>query len=148
MTEFISVFQLSKTIIFNVAFYTLGENKTPHFTTSADQFAKNKLDFIRGGQAQDELTRGFLTARRFWKKWDKYHLRNLTPAEYGELQADLQTLKDQYNFIYEELDEKSKPYNPHFSFYRLANWTKQDPRKRPPAKIAPETTMEGGSDDA
>ena len=130
MKEFQAVFQLSKTIIFEVNFYTLSTNQTPHFSTSAAQFARNKKDFTRCGQSQMELTKGFLTARRFFLKWDKHHLHNLTPAQYEELQADLQTLKERYNFIYEELDESRRPYSPHFSFYRLAEWTKQDPRKK------------------
>lgn len=111
MKEFQAVFQLSKTIIFEVNFYTLSTNQTPHFSTSAAQFARNKKDFTRCGQAQMELTKGFLTARRFFLKWDKHHLHNLTPAQ-------------------EELDESRRPYSPHFSFYRLAEWTKQDPRKK------------------
>jgi hypothetical protein len=129
MKEFQAVFQLSKLIIFEVYYYTLSTNKNAHFTTSAAEFCKNKKDFCRCGQAQDDLTRGFATARRFWKKWDALHLKTLTPEQYNELQADLQALKDKYNYIYNELDETKKPYSPNFSFYRLAEWTKQPPKK-------------------
>ncbi len=131
MKEFISVFQLSKTIIFEVCFYTLGTNQTPHFTTSAAKFCKNKRDYSRCGQAQEELTKGFFTARRFWKKWDKCHLKNLTKSQYDEMQNDIQLLKQKYNYIYEELLETCRPYNPHFSFDYLAEWSKQNPKKRP-----------------
>lgn len=130
MREFQAVFQLSKTIIFEVKYYTLDTNKKPYFATSAAQFARNKQDFTMCGQAQNELTKSFFPARSFFQKWDKYHLKDLTPAQYEELQTDLQTLKNRYNYIYEELDESKKPYSPRFSFYRLAEWTKQDPRKR------------------
>lgn len=128
MKEFIAVFQLSKTIIFEVKYYTLSTNKSPYFTTSAAEFCRNKKDFRQCGQAQKELTKYFLTARRFWKKWDKHHLQDLTPDLYNDLQADLQKLKDTYNYIYKELDETKKPYSPNFGFYHLAEWTKQKPK--------------------
>ena len=66
--EFIASFQLSKKIVFNVNYYTLGNNSSPYFSTSADEFNQPKTDYCRGGQAQEDLTKNFLTARRFWKK--------------------------------------------------------------------------------
>lgn len=130
MKEFIAVFQLSKTIIFEVQYYTLSNNTHPYFTTSAAQFCKNKRDFSRGGQAQEELTKGFTTARNFWKKWDHLHLHDLTPAQHNELLSDMEKLKNQYNHLYKELDEKQKPYPPRFSFWMLAEWSKQKPKNR------------------
>lgn len=129
MQEFIAVFQLSKTIIFEVQYYTLGTNGKPHFATAASRFAKNKKGYTECGQAQDYLTRGFISAWNFYKKWDKHHLHDLTPAQYEELQADLQKLKARYNFMYKELDAAKRPYDTHFSFYHLAEWTKQAPKK-------------------
>lgn len=129
MKEFISVFQLSKTIIFEVNYYTLSTNTHAYFTTSVAQFCKNKRDFNCAGQAQKELTTNFFYARRFWRKWDKFHLKDLTPEQYDELQNDLNELKQHYNYMYTELDESNKPYSPHFSFYRLAEWSKQPPKK-------------------
>ena len=66
--EFIASFQLSKKIIFEVNFYTLGNNSHPYFSTSAYEFNQPKTDYRRGGQAQEDLTKGFYVARRFWKK--------------------------------------------------------------------------------
>ena len=67
---------------------------------------------------------------RFFKKWDIHHLHDLTPAQYAELREDLEELKSRYNSIYEELDESKRPYNPSISFYRLAEWSKQEPKKK------------------
>lgn len=115
--EFIASFQLSKKIVFNVDFYTLGNNSCPHFSTSANEFNQPKTDYCRAGQAQEDLTKGFLAARRFWRKWDKKHLQDLTENEYEELMEDIEVLKEKYNYIYKELDESSKPYysNIHFT---------------------------------
>ena len=117
--EFIASFQLSKKIIFEVNFYTLGNNSHPHFSTSAFEFNQPKTDYCRGGQAQEDLTKNFLAARRFWKKWDKKHLQDLTEEEYKELIQDIEVLKEKYNYIYEELDESLKPYNPNIRFYNM-----------------------------
>ena len=127
--EFLAVFQMSKTIIFEVDYYTLCNNETPHFTTRAAQFCRNKRDYNQGGQAQKSLLRNYPTAMRFFKKWDAHHLHDLTPAQYIELREDLDELKSRYNFIYEELDESMRPYNPSISFHLLAEWSKQEPKK-------------------
>lgn len=129
MKEFISVFQMSKTIIFEVKYYTLGNNEHPHFTTSASEFCRNKKDYKRCGQDQPDLLKNFRTARKFFEKWDALHLHDLTQAQYSEMLKDLESPKDRYNFIFEELDESRSPYSPHFAFYRLAEWTKQAPKK-------------------
>lgn len=117
--EFISSFQLSRKIIFNVCFYTLGNNSHPCFSTSAYEFNQPKTDYCRAGQAQEDLMRGFLTARKFWRKWDKKHLQDLTENEYEELMQDIETLKEKYNYIYKELNESLRPYNPNICFYDL-----------------------------
>lgn len=130
MKEFISVFQMSKTIIFEVEYYTLSTNKTPYFATSAAQFCRNKRDYTQCGQAQKSLLRSYPTAMRFFEKWDTFYLKDLTPAQYEEMQTDLEELKSRYNFIYEELDETKRPYSPHFGFNRLAEWSKQTPKSR------------------
>lgn len=129
MKEFQAVFQLSKTIIFEVEYYTLGNNKHPYFTTSAAQFCRNKRDYTQCGQAQNSLLRSYPAAMRFFKKWDTFHLQDLTEDQYQEMRADLEELQEKYNFILEELDESQKPYSPNFGFYRLAEWSKQEPKK-------------------
>lgn len=130
MKEFLATFQLSKTIIFEVSYYTLCSNKAPHFATCANQFCRNKLDYSRCGQAQYALLPNYPTAMRFFEKWNPLHLHALTPAQYAELQEDLETLKNAYNYIYEELDESQRPYNPSISFGFLAEWSKQPPKKK------------------
>lgn len=134
MEEFIAVFQMSKTIIFEVNYYTLSNNKTPHFSTSSCQFCRNKRDYIQGGQAQESLLNSYPVAMRFFKKWNAFHLHDLTLDQYKEMRADLEKLKSQYNFIYEELDESKRPYDPYFEFRRLAEWSKQTPKAVAPAK--------------
>lgn len=122
--EFIASFQLSKKIIFEVNFYTLGNNSHPYFSTSAYEFNQPKTDYRRGGQAQEDLTKGFYIARRFWRKWDEKHLQDLTEEEYAELITDLEKMKQTYNYLWGELDEAKKPYNPYFSFERMKELSK------------------------
>ena len=129
MKEFLYSFQISKTIIFNVEYYTLCNNSTAHFSTSADEFCRNKRDFRSGGQAQDRLLPRCSAARRFWQKWDQYNLHDLTPAQYAELLQDLETLKQRYNYIVKDLDETQKPYNPRIPFWQLVEFSKQEPKK-------------------
>lgn len=129
MKEFQAVFQMSKTIIFEVKYYTLSTNTTPYFVTSAARFCRNKQDFSQCGQAQESLLRSYPAAMRFFKKWDSCHLQNITSFQYEEMRADIEELKKQYNYLYEELDESKKPYYPSFGFYRLAEWSKQEPKK-------------------
>lgn len=129
MKEFISVFQLSKMIVFEVEYYTLLTNEHPNFTTSANRFNQPKTDWSEGGQAQDRLLKGFPTAMAFYKKWDKHHLHELTPELYNEMVRDLLKLCRTYNHIIRELDESKRPYNPRFAFYDLKEWSKQTPKQ-------------------
>ncbi len=122
--EFIASFQLSKKIVFNVNFYTLGNNFHPYFSTSAFEFNQPKTDYCRGGQAQEDLTKNFYVARRFWKKWDKKHLQDLTEEEYTDLIIDLEKMKGAYNYLWSELDEARKPYNPCIPFEKMKELSK------------------------
>lgn len=128
--EFRAVFQISKIVVFDVNYYTLGSNKKPHFSTSASEFIRSKRDYSRCGQAQEALLPKHSSARKFWEKWDKKHLHDLTECEYNELQADLDELKGEYNYIYDELDETRKPYSPCISFLRVVELSKQEPKTR------------------
>lgn len=129
MKEFLYCFQISKTIIFEVNYYTLSTNSNAHFTTSAAEFVRNKKDFRQCGQAQADLLPLASIARRFWQKWDQHHLHDLTPAQYAELLEDLEALKTRYNYIVKELDETQKPYNPRIPFWQLVEFSKQEPKK-------------------
>ena len=115
--EFLITFRITKTVVFNVEYYTLGSNKEPHFATSVSKFNRPKTDWTEGGQCQERLLTG--KALLFWKKWNDKHLENLSKIEYETLIADLEELKEFY--IYEEkiLDETQKPYYPSIPFYKI-----------------------------
>lgn len=130
MKEFITVFQISKTIIFKVNYYILRDNERAYFTTSAAQFCRSKRDYTQGGQAQDALLPLGSKARKFWQKWDCEHLRTLSPEKYAEMIKDLEGLKAAYNFICRELDETRKPYNPYFPFWQVVELSKQTPKAK------------------
>lgn len=98
-------FQISKTIIFEVEYTQLRGNKTPDFSTQANRFNRPKTDWERCGQAQEELLPKSSEAYKFWKKWDKKHLQDLTDKEYNDLLKDIDILKGIYNFIEETQDE-------------------------------------------
>ena len=114
--EFIAAFQLSKTIILEVNYYTLSTNLHPYFTTCA-------------GQCQKELLKDFPAARRFYERWNPVHLRKLTDEKYAELRRDLEELCKTYNYLFKELDESKQPYSPGFMFEDLAEWSKMTPKK-------------------
>lgn len=129
MKEFISVFQLSKTKLFFVRYYTLSTNRFAHFATSAAEFCKSKCDYSRCGQAQNDILDGYKPAMDFYKKWDAFHLMPLSDEQYSEMRADLERLQSAYNFLLEELDETKRPYSPDFSFRELSEWSKMKPKK-------------------
>ena len=126
--EFHAVFQLSKTQLFSVDYYTCGSNEHPYFATQADEFMRNKKDYRMGGQAQACVTRGHLTARNFWKKWDVCHLKDLTDEQYTEMREDLKKLMAMYNYLIDEQAEDKQTIHD-FGFYTLAQWSKQNPKK-------------------
>lgn len=123
--EFLAVFQITKLIVFEVNYCTLGGNKTPHFTTSTSEFIKSKRDYKVCGQAQDILLPKTSIAYRFWKKWGAKHLQDLTQAEYDEMWNDLQHLKATYNGIFMDLSTIQKPYFPRVPFWSIVELSKR-----------------------
>lgn len=120
MKEFLYAFMISRMIVFEVNYYTLGSNGHPHFATEANEFNRPKTDYKRGGQAQSDLLKG--AARKMWLKWDHKHLQDLSPEEYTELIQDIEHLKTVYpHYIEKKLDENTRPYNPHINFYAIKN---------------------------
>lgn len=111
--EFQYLFQITGLVNFSVNFYTLSSNKIPHFTTSANKFYKSKTDYESGGQAQEIILPKNSLARDFYKKFDKYHLKNLTTEEYNEIVGEIEKLKERYNFICKK--ESEQPLN-NFNF--------------------------------
>lgn len=129
MKEFNVCFQMSKMILFKVSYYTLGNNQAPHFATSAYKFIRSKRDFCRGGQAQEALLKGFPEAYKFYKKWDVFHLKQLTKEQYGEMRKDLCVLEQKYNTLLLEMEDGIKLEPDHFSFHTLVKFSKQTPKK-------------------
>lgn len=95
--EFHAAFQLTRKIIFEVSYYTLGSNESAYFATSAYEFNQPKTDWSRGGQAQKDLCFG--PAKVFYEKWDRYHLQKLDDEQFEEMIKGLEVLKQKYNYI-------------------------------------------------
>lgn len=113
------VFQLTKTVMFNVNYYRLGNNTSKYFSTSADHFNKPKTDFDQCGQAQESLLFG--EAMKFYKKWDYMHTEDISSEQYKEMLQDIELLKAKYNFLYS--DDKD------FNFSDVRTFSKQTPKK-------------------
>ncbi len=119
-------FQISKKIIFEVKYYQLSGNEKPYFSTSANKFNQPKTDWKRCGQAQKALLPILSEAYKFWEKWDKKHLEDLTDEEYNDLLKDIELLKECYNFIEQEQDEHlNTSYLP---FYKLKELSMKKPK--------------------
>ena len=132
MKEFMYCFQIDKMTVFEVEFYTLSTNKTPYFSTSAARFIRSKRDYSVCGQAQEKLLPRCSTARRFYDKWNRLHLHNLTPEEYAEITADIETLKSRYNYIEDVRDcfgHSAGCYKSHIPFCEVVELSKQTPKK-------------------
>lgn len=108
--RFLMAFQISKMVIFEVEYGAIKENKEWYFATSAARFVRNKQDYSECGQCQQRVLTGAVYG--FWKKWDKHHLMSLTDEQYTELMQDINTLKDNYNYI-----EKGEDYTNHFIWF-------------------------------
>lgn len=98
------IFQLSRTVMFQVAYKRLRGNRDPYFSTMTQVFCRNKKDITRGGQCQADVLKDFPLAYRFWKKWDGEHLHKLDYDKYEELLNDIEVLKDEYNWDYTKSD--------------------------------------------
>jgi hypothetical protein len=121
------VFQITKMITFEVEYYTLGSNSKPYFTTSSNEFIRSKRDYSRCGQCQrDILPKGGL-ARKFYEKWDKFHLEDLTDSQYNELIEDIEELKSKYNYLSKIRDTFANT-NIDFYFEDIVNLSKLTPK--------------------
>ena len=132
MKEFMYCFQIDKMTVFEVRFYTLSTNKTPYFSTSAARFIRSKRDYSQCGQAQKSVLPLHSAARRFYDKWDRLHLHNLTPEEYAEMIADIEELKARYNYIEDVRDcfgRSAGCYKTGIPFYEVVELSKLTPKK-------------------
>lgn len=132
MKEFMYCFQIDKMTVFEVYFYTLSTNTTPYFSTSAAQFIRSKRDYSSCGQAQERVLPKHSIAKRFYDKWDYLHLHNLTKEEYTEIMADIEKLKNRYNYI-EDIREcfgqSVGCYKTHISFHEIVELSKLTPKR-------------------
>lgn len=127
--EFLYAFCIDKTTVFEVEYYTLGGNRAPYFSTSAYKFNRVKTDFESGGQAQERLLPRGSAARRFYDKWDRLHLSDLTDEEYAELVDDIAELKRVYPYyVAYEFDGKATRSN--IPFYDIYQKSMEMPRTR------------------
>lgn len=132
MKEFMYCFQIDKMTVFEIEYYTLSNNKSPYFSTSAAQFIRSKRDYSRCGQCQKDILPRHSAARRFYDKWDRLHLHDLTPEEYEEMTADIEALKARYNYIEDVRDcfgRSAGCYKTHLSFYEIVELSKLTPKK-------------------
>lgn len=67
---------------FVIEYYRLGTNRYPHFSTTYD------------GSQRQQYMHGYHPASAFYKKWNHFHLHELTLEEYKELMEDIQELKN------------------------------------------------------
>lgn len=125
-------FQISKTIIFEVEYYQLGNNRNPYFSTSANKFNQPKTDWNQCGQAQESLLPKNSIAYQFYRYWNDKHCQDLTQQEYDELIGDIEALKSVYNYI--EIEQDENLYRTHISFYDLKELSKM---KMPNSKNKP-----------
>ena len=67
---------------FVIEYYRLSTNRCPHFSTTYD------------GSQRQEYIHGYHSATAFYRKWNDFHLHELTLGEYQELMEDIQELKN------------------------------------------------------
>lgn len=125
--EFHIAFQLSKLIIFEVEYYTLGNNKYAYFSTSAEMFYQNKRGLSRFGQCQDDLLADYPDAMSFYKKWDVHHCKDLSEEAFTEMVNDLVPLTAKYNYLIKE-HIKSETISCDFSFNALKELSMMTPK--------------------
>ena len=123
--EFHAAFEVTRNITFEVNFYTLGSNRSPNFTTSANELNRPKSDYKQCGQAQEDLLPKGTPARRFFELWDDKHLSDLTIDEYNEMVQDLNKLFEYYNY---ELQDNTLS---NISFYDIVKLSKQPLKAKP-----------------
>lgn len=96
--EFMYAFCITRTIVFEVKYFTLYRNSAPYFATSAAVFNRPKTDYKRCGQCQNDILSG--KAKQFYKKWDSCHCKDITDDQYMEMLNDIEELKKIYpNYI-------------------------------------------------
>jgi hypothetical protein len=97
---FIVTFRLAKKKLFHVTFGGLkSHTQQPYFATSGTQLNHNRSGLSRGGQCQESILSKNTLAYKFYEKWNKLHIKELTMEQYNELVQDMEELKAKYNHI-------------------------------------------------
>ena len=117
MKEFKFSFQLSKLDILIVSYYKLNGNKDAYFTISAAVLQRGKQDYAMCGQCQEEVSKGHGAARCFVRKFNSLHNECLNEMQYNEIVAEIEILKQKYNWIESE------------SFNQIVSMSKLIPKK-------------------
>lgn len=126
--EFRYMFQITRMVLFEVSYYTLGDNARPYFATSAHKFNQPKTDYTTGGQCQKEVLPEDSEAMAFFRKWDHMHLLELDRDAYDELVGDVEALKDVYNYFSAGRQKSGQVAK--ISFYKAVELSKQPLRKK------------------
>lgn len=87
------------------------------------------MGYSDAGQCQNRILQKGSVARRFFRKWDKHHLRQLTDEQLDELYSDLEELKNTYNYIIKEKDT-FRNENCSFSFDRCKELSMMELKKK------------------
>lgn len=106
--EFDIIFKAATNVTFEVRYRRCAENKKPHFSTSAAIWFSNHRGVISGGQCQELALKDVPLFYDFYKKWDKHHLKLLTPRQLEELASDVETLKEFGSPFFEASDGDSE----------------------------------------
>ena len=102
LKSFHFVFQITRTITFEVQYYRCGNNKRKYYSSSANVFNRSKTDYNQCGQCQDSVLFG--QAKKFYLKWDGLHTQDLTNDQYFEMLQDIELLKERYNYCVQYSD--------------------------------------------
>lgn len=129
--EFRCAFQITKTIIFEVRYHTLGSNANPYFATEAARMNSRRTDYCECGQAQARLLPKGGAARRFWEKWDGKHLSTLTDEEREEVWRDIAELSARYNGIVITSEKFGTEDTRDIRFSDAVALSKREPKLRP-----------------
>lgn len=127
--EFIIVFQLSRTELFQVRYCTLGNHDHPGLYISAARVSNDKQGFATYGQVQSRVLADYPAASKFHQKWAILYGQELDAAQYKELRQSNKYLKRQYNFYEVKLSNTHHVYEPSIEFQMLARLCEQ-PVKR------------------
>lgn len=130
MEEFKFSFQLSKIAILTVCYYKLVENEGAEFTISGAEFTISVTVLHKGGAKGDvarfvnkfntcgQCQEGYGAARLFVDKFNLLHNKCLNETQYNEIVAEIEILKQKYNWIESE------------SFNQIVSMSKLTPKKR------------------